>query len=55
MSVILAIETAFPEIDVALSVDGEVRHPTTELSAKRGSALHVAVADALKDAQLRLL
>ncbi|PIE23520.1 MAG: tRNA (adenosine(37)-N6)-threonylcarbamoyltransferase complex dimerization subunit type 1 TsaB [Planctomycetota bacterium] len=47
MSIVLAIETAFPKVDVALSVDGEIRRPTTELSAKRGSALHLAVAELL--------
>jgi tRNA threonylcarbamoyladenosine biosynthesis protein TsaB len=52
MSATLAIETAFPDIDVALELDGEVRRAGVDLSARRASALHQAVAELIEGVEL---
>ena len=50
---VLAIETAFPEISVALFAEGKLLLPEVDLSAKRASALHSAVHELLAQAELR--
>lgn len=46
----LAIETAFPDISVALEAHGKLYRPTLDLGSARASALHCAIVDVLEQA-----